>query len=324
MEMRSVRKIMLGRRTFGLASLGMLAAPAAGRAQQSSLALGTASPGGSFPLYAAALVDLLKQMDPTLSIREIPTRGPSENLRKLEAEELDLGLITGEVLHEALDKSRRVPTEARAVAAAFPVPGMFAVLPETRFRTISDLQGKPVVWNPQASGPAVQGRYVMNGLGLDAERDFEPIYTEVMTAGPGLVLERKAAAIWGGGLRWPGFVALAESAHGVRFVPPNAEEIERIRAKHAFFARLIVPAGTYRAQPDAIATVGTWSMLMARPGLPDEIGRRMAAALLKAERGQLLPRQLKQTLARNTVAAVPGPGVLQAGVRDYYRQQGLL
>ena len=112
----------------------------------------------------------------------------------------------------------------------------------------------------------MQGRYEMDGLGRDVERDFEPTYTEVMTAGPTLVLERKAAAIWGGGLRWPGFVAIAESAYGVRFVAPNADEIERIRARHAFFARLIVPAGTYRAQPDAIATVGTWSMLMVRPG----------------------------------------------------------
>jgi len=315
---------MIGRRTLGLSSLAVLATAMPSRAQASAFKLGTASAGGSFPLYGAAFVDLVRVIDPSISIRDVPTRGPIDNLRKLEAGELDFGLVTGEVLHEALDGIGRPRTTVKTVAAAFPMPGMFAVLPETRYRRIADLKGRPVVWNPRESGPAVQGRYVMDGLGLDAERDFEPIFTDDMTNGPPLVMSRHAAAIWGGGLRWPGFVTLAESAHGVRFVPPAADEIERIRAKHPFLAAMKVPAGLYRGQRDPIDTVGTWSMLMARPDLPDEVGRRIAAALGKAEQGQLLPRQLSQTTATNTLAAVPAVDELQPGVRQYYRERGLL
>ncbi|WP_422000786.1 TAXI family TRAP transporter solute-binding subunit [Reyranella sp.] len=315
---------MIDRRTFALSSLALLGIGIPGRAQSGALKLGTATPGGSFPLYAAAFVDLVKIIDPTLSIREVSTRGPSDNLRQLERGELDLGLVTGEVLHEALEGIGRPQTEAKAVVAAFPMPGMFAVLPESRYRTVGDLKGRPIVWNPRTSGPATQGRYVMDGLGLDTERDFEPVYTETVANGPPLVIERQAAAIWGGGLRWPGFVTIAESPRGARFIAPNAEEIEQIRAKHPFFRPLTVPAGLYRGQRDPIETVGTWSVLMARPDLPDAVGRRLAAALGKAEKGQLLPRQLAQSTARNTVAALPEHGVLQPGVRAHFEEQGLI
>jgi TRAP transporter TAXI family solute receptor len=315
---------MISRRTFGLSSLAAVGTAMSARADAGALRLGTASAGGSFPLYGAAFVDLLKLVDPTLGIRDQPTAGPHDNLRKLEEGELDLGLVTGEVLHEAFEGIGRPPTTARAVAAAFPMPGMFAVLSETRYRRVADLKGRPVVWNPRTSGPAVQARYVMDGLGLGTERDFEPIYPSDMANGPALVIERRAAAIWGGGLRWPGFVAIAESMHGARFVTPAADEIEQIKAKYSFLSPMTVPAGLYRGQRDPIVTVGSWSMLMARPDLPDAIGRRIAAALIKAEQGRLLPRQLAQTTAKNTLSAVPEQEALQPGVRQFYREQGLL
>ena len=109
------------------------------------------------------------------------------------------------------------------------------------------------------SGTAVQARYVMDGIGLDIERDFEAIYPERFTDGPPMVMERRAAALWGSGYRWPGFVELANQPGGVRFVVPTAEEIAQIRAKHPFLAQLTVPPGLYPGQYDPIVTVGAWS-----------------------------------------------------------------
>lgn len=315
---------MIGRRTFSLSSLAVVGTAVSARADTASLKFGTASEGSSFPLYGAAFVDLIRLIDPILSIRDVTTRGTSENLPKLETGELDLGLVTGEVLHEAFEGIGRPRTNIKVVAAAFPVPGMFAVTSTSRYRTITDLKGAAVVWNPRDSGLAIQARYVMDGLGLDLERDFQAIYPDEMKDGPTVVIDHRAAAIWGGGLRWPGFVALAESAQGSRFIAPTDDEVERIRAKHAFLAALTVPAGLYRGQREPISTVGSWSMLVARAELPDEIGRRIAAALGKAEHGQLLPRQLSQSTAKNTLAAVPDRDDLQPGVRQYYKDRGLL
>src|SRR5206468_8055375 len=40
-------------------------------------------------------------------------------------------------------------------------------------------------------------------------------------AGPKMVLDGRAAALWGGGIGWPGFDAVAKSDAGARFIAPR-------------------------------------------------------------------------------------------------------
>ena len=122
------------------------------------------------------------------------------------------------------------------------------------------------------------------------------------------------------GLRWPGFVEIAGRPLGARFIVPNAEEIARIRGKYPFLDKLTVPAGLYPGQYDPLDTVGAWSFILARPDLDDSIGYRMAVALYKVERTGVLTRQLAQTTARNTLAAIKSVDELQPGVLRYYRE----
>ena len=112
----------------------------------------------------------------------------------------------------------------------------------------------------------------MDGMGLDMDRDFQAIYPENFVDGPYMVLESRAAAIWGSGLRWPGFVEIAGRPLGARFIVPNAEEIARIRGKYPFLDKLTVPAGLYPGQYDPLDTVGAWSFILARPDLDDSVG----------------------------------------------------
>jgi TRAP transporter TAXI family solute receptor len=201
---------------------------------------------------------------------------------------------------------------------------MFVARADSRYHRILDLKGRPVVWNGRGTGFATQARYVMDGLGLDMDKDFEPIYIEQLSDGPPMVIDGRAAALWGGGLRWPGFVEVANTPRGARFIAPTAEEIERIRAKYDFMKKFTVPAGLYPGQYDPIETVGTWSFILARPDFDDAIGRRLAAILHKAERSGALAKQLVQSTVKNTLAAIPRREVLQAGVAKYYREAGLL
>jgi TRAP-type uncharacterized transport system substrate-binding protein len=164
----------------------------------------------------------------------------------------------------------------------------------------------------------------MGGLGLDIDRDFEAIYADNPAEGAALVIDGRASALWGAGLRWLGFVKVALSVRGARFIAPDADEIAEIRKKHSFLVPLTVPAGLYRGQYQEIETIGTWSMMLARADLQDAIGRRLAASLQKAERTGQLTKHLLQTTARNTLAVVPARDTLQPGVMSYYRSAGLI
>jgi TRAP transporter TAXI family solute receptor len=287
-----------------------------------SVRLGTSVAGGGFAPYAAALLDALRSVDPILDIRTVETKGSTENAERLQKGDLDIGLVSGEVMYEWLAMDRERP-KLRVISVIYSTPGMFAVRPDTRYRRIPDLKGRPVVWSPRGTGSAVQARYVMGGLGLDLDRDFEAIYPERFTDGPQMVIERRAAALWGSGYRWPGFVELANQPGGVRFVVPTAAEILQIRARYPFLAQLVVPPGLYPGQYDPIATVGAWSFILCRPDLDDAVGFRLARSLHKAERAALPSKYTVQTTVKNTLAAIGSPDELQPGVLRFYREAKL-
>jgi uncharacterized protein len=289
------------------------------------LTLGTATPGGGFPVYADGVIAALRDVDPSLTVEPRNTRGSTENVPLLEKGELDLALVQGEVAYEALQGIGRAPSPIRIVAAMYSTPGMFVVRAESPARTIDDLRGKPVAFGARGSGLVLLARYILDGLGLDMERDFQAVYLDRAGDGPAMVQDGRVAALWGGGIGWPGFTAVARSPGGARFIVPDADGLRRIQARHAFLKPLTVPAGAYPGQNAPIASLGSWSFIMARPGLPDEAGYRVAHALHRAESGiaQRLP-QGRETTAANTVGSAPRADVLHPGVQRYLREAGLL
>lgn len=315
----------LSRRSV-LTGLALSAAAATdGAAQQAGLRFGTASEGGGFIVYAGAFVDAVKWANPSLGLKPVPTRGSVENVPMLEAGKVDIGLVFGEMAQELFNPKDGPPTKLKVISAVYSSPGMFVVRADSRYRSIGDLKGRPVIWNGRGSALALQGRYVMEGMGLDPEKDFEAIYTERLVDGPEMILDGRASALWGAGNRWPGFVKVASDPRGARFVTPDGEEIDRIVAKHSFMRRIAVPAGRYPGQFDSLMTVGSWSYVLARPHLDEAVGYWLAAALHKAERaGGLFSGQLAESTVQNTLAALPRPDALHGGVELYFREIGVL
>src|SRR5256885_15447913 len=106
--------------------------------------LGTATPGGGFPVYGAAVAETINEIDPTLAIEQRNTKGSTENVPLLEAGQLDIALVQGEVAHEAFSGIGRPPAKLTIVAAMYSTPGMFVVRADTPYRRVEDLRGKPV------------------------------------------------------------------------------------------------------------------------------------------------------------------------------------
>jgi TRAP transporter TAXI family solute receptor len=202
--------------------------------------------------------------------------------------------------------------------------GMFVARGDSPHRTISDLIGGRVAFGARGSGLVILARYVLDGLGLDRDRDFDAVYLDRAGDGPKMVLAGDVIALWGGGTGWPGFTAVAESATGARFIAPSADEAARIRAKHGFLKPLTVAAESYPGQSDPIPSVGSWSFILARPTLGADIAYRLARALHGAE-APLARRlaQARESTAANTVAATPRIELLHSGVLRYLREIGL-
>jgi TRAP transporter TAXI family solute receptor len=293
--------------------------------ERTRVSLGTATPGGGFPVYGQAFAETINETDPSLAVEPRNTKGSAENVPLLESGQLDLALVQGESAYEALNEIGRPRAELRILAAMYSSPGMFVVRADSPYRSIEALKGKPVVFGAAGSGLGILARYVLDGLGLDRDRDFEAIFFDHAGDGPPLVLDGRAAALWGGSIGWPPFLAVVQGAAGGRFIVPDAAGVQRILAKHAFLKTVTVPAGSFRGQDVPLATVGSWSFVMTRLTLPDDTAYRLAKALHRGESalGRRLP-QGRESTAANTAAAAPNIDLIHPGVRRYLREIGAL
>jgi TRAP transporter TAXI family solute receptor len=293
--------------------------------QKTVISLGTATPGGGFPVYGDAFTEVMNTADPTLAIEPRNTKGSNENIPLLEEGKLDIALVAGEPSYEAFMGIGRPATRLKILTAMYSSPGMFVVRADSPYKTIRDLVGKPVAFGAKGSGLPILSRYLLDGLGLKQDEDFQSIYLDRAGDGPAMVLDGRAAALWGAGIGWPGFKAMSESPGGARFIAPDADEIARIRAKHTFLKPLTVPAGSYPGQSAPINSLGSWSFVLARENLPDDVAYRLAKSLHGAESAlcKKLP-QACETTAADTVAAAPKVELIHPGVLKYFREIGVV
>jgi TRAP transporter TAXI family solute receptor len=306
-------------------SLAMLMGDTAFGLEKDIIVLGTATPGGGFPVYGAVFSQAVNQVDPTLEIQPRNTKGSIENVSLLEESKLDIALVQGEILNQALLAVGKKPFKLKIIVAMYSTPGMFVVRADSPYNCIQDLVGKPIVFGARGSGLVTLARNILDGIGFDLDRDFKAIYLDRASDGPLMLLEGRAVAMWGGGLGWPGFEAVAAKApSGARFIAPNQEEIIRILAKHPLLRRMTVPGGSYSGQNSPIFSVGTWSFVLARPDFPEDVAYRLANAVHKAEAVMTahLP-QARETTMANTVMMKPNQDLIHPGVTRYQREIGL-
>src|SRR3981081_4450538 len=190
-----------------------------------------------------------------------------------------MALLAGDPAYEAFAGIGRPRTSLKILTAMYSSPGMFVVRADSPYKSIRDLVGKPVAFGARGSGLPILSRYMLDGLGLKQDEDFQSIYLDRAGDGPAMVLDGRVAALWGAGIGWPGFSAMAASPRGARFIAPGASEIARIRTNHTFLKPLTVPAGSYPGQTAPIDALGSWSFVLTRENLPDDVAYRLAEAL---------------------------------------------
>jgi uncharacterized protein len=129
-------------------------------------------------------------------------------------------------------------------------------------------------------------------------------------------MDGRADALWGAGVGWPAFAALAKQ--GGRFIVPSAEEIKIILAKNPALQPNTLPAQSYPGQDAPLASVGSWSYVLSNRSLPEATAYLLARAVHRAE-APLAARleQARETTLANTAAAAPRRSLIHPGVLKY-------
>lgn len=312
------------RRTFITRTSALAAAGLAGCASTPvstdplQLSLSTSTPGGGLSKFGDTIAESVLAVDANLRIKPQPSGGSKENIALLERRAVDLALVAGEEANEAILGLRGPASPVKIVSALYPSAGMLVVRADSPIRSFDDIRGKKILFGTESSGLAMLLEYVLLGLGMDPKKDVTDIRVARVMDAPGMVARREVDGLWGGGIGWPAFEGVANSPGGARFIAPPPDRFAGITARYPFIKPLSVPAGSYKGQPAAIQSVGTWAYLCCRPDLPDGVGYRLARSLHRA--GSLMAQKEERarfTTPANTLASVAKPEMLHAGVRSY-------
>ncbi|KDR25631.1 TAXI family TRAP transporter solute-binding subunit [Caballeronia grimmiae] len=288
------------------------------------LLLGTSPPGGGFTPFGDALAATVNERDDAVAIEPVFTKGTTENIPMLESGRLSLGLAGGEPTFEALSGVGRAPAALKIIAPMYSSAGMFIVPGTSTAHHISDLRGKPVVFGAVGSGLVVLARYVLSGIGLDMNKDFQSILVERDDLALAMLNDGRAAALWGGGIAWPAFSTLSQSASGARFIVPDEQESAAILTRYPFLKRLTVAPQTYALQTTLITSIGSWSVILARADMSNRLAYGLAKAVHEGE--SAMARRVasgRETKSINTWIAAPRKDDIHPGVLEYLSDAGL-
>ncbi len=258
---------MLGRtitrlnRTFFLLLIGVVAFATSGCESKSNpssadgkakttgrqfVTIGTAPAGGAFAPVGNAIAGVVESNKGELDWVVAPqgTKGTQENIRKLEAGELEFGMANAAISYFAVkgEGAWGKPHEVRAVATLAPNVGVFVTTKSSGIQTIADLKGKRVVLGPAGAGFDYFLKPLLKVHGVTYE-DMDVLDGNYFTAGDMLSDGKADAAFMGGAIPIPAVTQLCAS-QDVVFIKLDADAPDKLK-EYPFYFTIPVKASAY-------------------------------------------------------------------------------
>jgi len=232
--------------------------------------LGTAGTGGIYYPLGGALARMIGEAVPGLQVTAEVTGGSVENLNRVAAGEMDIGMAIGTTLVQA---ARGTNTERysaiRIIAPLYPNVAHVLAAPRLELESLSGAGGLRISIGAPGSGTEQMAREILAAHDLTVD-DIRPQYLSFAESASALRDNAIDVAILSVG--YPAAAVLeATTTGGVRLLPIEPGPLEALLTAHPYYARSEIPPGVYPGAATAIQTASVLNWLFAREDLADEI-----------------------------------------------------
>lgn len=294
--------------------------------------MGTATTGGTYYPVGVALSTLIKvRLEPTsnISVSAISSAGSGENLKLMDEDQIQFGILQGLYGAWAWKGTGPVPKaykNLRSVSMLWQNVEHFVVRSSVaKTGTIEDmtnLYGKSFSIGARNSGTEGSGRFILGQLGVDLEK-MDLAY---LGYGP------SADSLQNGnidGMNIPAGVpasavtrAYANMGKEITTLDVTDEQLAKINSEFELWSAYEIPADTYPNQSKTINTIAQPNILSVRADVPEEdvyqITKTIYANLPFLNN---IHPATKAMALEKAIAGLPMP--LHPGAARFYQEQGL-
>jgi hypothetical protein len=253
--------------------------------------------------------------------------GSVANINAIKSGVLESGFSQSDVAYWAytgtgIFENKGAVTDLRALANLYPETIHLVARKGAGIKSVKDLKGKRVSLDEPGSGTLVDARIILEGYGL-TEKDIEPEYIKPNPAIDKIKDNQLDAFFIVAGYPTGSVVELASSVGG-ELVPIDGPEAEAIIGKYGFFAKDVIPAGTYDGIGET-ASLSVGAQLVVSAKVDMQLIYDITKALWNEKSRALLDAGHAKGKMITKENALNGVGIpLHPGAEKYYKEAGLL
>ncbi|GHF44440.1 hypothetical protein FHX82_001856 [Amycolatopsis bartoniae] len=276
------------------------------------LAITSGSPGAVYNQLALALAgtwtDQLKIERPAVQL----SAGSGQNVTRLLEERADVGFVAAD---EAV---ARAASPLRALSRMHFDYVHVVTSSNSGLATVADLRGCRVSVGSEESGVDLVARRVLEGAGLDADRDVDAQRLSIDQSIDALARGSLDALFWSGGLPTGQISALLRG--GAARLVPLGDVASGVVDRYPEYEPGEIPAYTY-TNPDAVPTLLVPNFLMATTRMPNDVAAALTRAVFDG-RSALIAASPAAWAIDSRSGADTAPVPLHEGAKSYFRSIG--
>ncbi len=236
------------------------------------LTMGTGGTAGVYyPLGGAISQILSTKSDGVFSVTAQTTGASGENLRLVEANDVDLAIVQNDVANSAyngIEPFKHKLGKVRAIGRLYPEYLHVVASTNSGVKKFEDFKGKKVSVGARGSGNEVNCRQIFSFYGLDY-KNVDPIFLPYGETADQFKDRSVDGFVFTIGTPNPAIQDIT-TAQEVVFVPLDGEKADAVVAKYPYLVKGAIPAKTYKGQDAPVPTLSVQAILVVNEDMSDE------------------------------------------------------
>lgn len=313
---------------LGVALAAALTATAALAQQRVFFGIATGGTGGTYYPLGGMLAQLISNKA-TVESRKISATAESagasvSNVKLLGDKSIESAFVAADILDQAYNGRAQFASQpiknVRALAALYPETVQLITRGDSRINSVRDLKGRSI-----SSGSPGSGQYQLvtdllkvYGMSRNDVREDSSSFTQAVDKIKDGNLD---ATLITAGVPTAAVTDFAQ-AHSLKVIPLSGPEIDQLRKEQPFYAKVTLPANTYKGQAQPVETLAVMAVWATHDGVSESMAYEVTKSLFEnlPIMGQVHVQGKNISLGNATQV---GTTPLHPGALKYFREKGL-